>query len=202
MAPRSRLLLATGNPHKVEEITQILRGLVPDLPFDFVSTREFPGLTEPEETGATFLDNALLKARYYSRETGLKALADDSGLVIDALEGRPGIHSARYAETPEKRIERVLSEMKEIPIERRTARFVCVVAFADPSGSDISREGRIEGRIALAPRGEGGFGYDPIFEPDEQLGPGIRTLAQFGSDEKNRISHRGRALTALAPLIR
>ncbi len=204
-----QLLSATGNRNKIEEFAAILRRLLPDLPLKVLCAADFPEVREPEETGSTFLENALIKAHHYARSTGRLSLADDSGLVVDALEGRPGVRSARYAETPQGRIDRVLHEMEEIEPELRRARFVCVAALADAQGSALSREGIIEGWIAGTRRGEGGFGYDPIFVPADQAGlpelldaPTTRTLAQYSSEEKNSISHRARALESLAPILR
>lgn len=195
------LILATGNPHKVHEISAILRGALPGVEFRMASASDFPGIAEPEETGETFRENALLKARYWARATGHLALADDSGLAVDALDGRPGVFSARYDVTAEKRNERVLRELGETATERRSARFICVAAIADPNGHAQCAEGRIEGRIARAPAGAGGFGYDPIFEPLAVGGQPGRTLAQYSPEEKNRISHRGRAFSELAPRV-
>ncbi len=203
------ILIATGNRHKAEEIAAILRSQISDLKFDFSTAADFPDVKEPEEPGETFLENAIIKAHYYARATGMLALADDSGLVVDALEGRPGVRSARYAATPEGRIERVLNEMKDVPPVRRTARFICVAALAHPDGRVETTEGRIEGWIAPTPRGSGGFGYDPIFIPstaDDNAPPSdlsdSRTLAQFSSEDKNAISHRGQAIHLLIPNIR
>lgn len=201
------LLLATGNRHKVGEMDAILRGLLGGVAFRTLCAADFPDVEEPEETGETFVENALIKAHSYARATGLLALADDSGLVVDALDGRPGVRSARYAETPAGRIERVLAELEGVPAERRAARFVCVAALADPRGPAHVREGRVEGRIGFEPRGAGGFGYDPIFVPtaepegDPANGEG-RTLAEYGEEEKNAVSHRGRALVEIAGELR
>lgn len=195
------LILATGNPHKVVEISDILAAAA-DLPgVRLVAASEYAGIEEPEETGTTFEANALLKARYWAKATGRLALADDSGLVVDALDGRPGVRSARYESTSERRNQRVLNELKDVPAEKRSARFVCVAALADPEGNGVCEEGRIEGWIIDAPRGDGGFGYDPIFEPRSNGPRGGRTLAEYSAEEKNGISHRGRAFTALAPRI-
>lgn len=195
------MLLATGNPHKVGEIEAILREALPDVRFAIESAADRGGIAEPEESGATFEENASLKARHYAAATGRLALADDSGLVVDALDGRPGVLSARYAPTSPERIERLLRELAEVPESQRAARFVCVAALAAPDGRVVTREGRLEGRIAPAPAGRGGFGYDPIFIPNEQASGPTRTLAEFTAEEKNRISHRGRAIRALAPAI-
>lgn len=193
------VILATGNPHKVMEITAIVNAAAPGARLRFRAAGEFEGIDEPEETGATFRENALLKARYWAERTGRLAVADDSGLVVDALEGRPGVLSARYETTAERRNERVLRELEGVAPERRTARFVCVAALADPLGGAICTEGRIEGWITGAPSGAGGFGYDPIFRPAEDSGGSGRTLAEFSAEEKNAVSHRGRAFSALAP---
>lgn len=190
------LLIATGNRHKAEEIGAILRAALPGFEPTILSLADFPGVEEAEETAETFLENALIKAHHYSRATGEIALADDSGLVVDALEGRPGVRSARYAETNDGRIARVLAEMKGVEPARRSARFVCVAALALPGGDTLAREGRIEGSIAEAPRGAGGFGYDPIFIPCDL--PGGRTLAEITAEEKNVISHRGAAIRLIA----
>lgn len=197
------IVLATGNPHKVEEITAIVKRAAPGARLRFVAAGEFVGVDEPEETGATFEENAILKARYWARRTGLLAVADDSGLVVDALGGRPGVLSARYETTAERRNARVLEELRGVAPERRTARFICVAALADPGGGVRCAEGRIEGWIIEAPRGTGGFGYDPIFEPRTASGRCGRTLAEYSPEEKNAVSHRGRAFAELVPdLIR
>lgn len=187
------LLIATSNPGKVAEIASLLEGLncrligLGDLP-------EAPPIVE--ETGATFAENALLKAEYYHRLTGLPTLADDSGLEVDALDGRPGVYSARYGSegmTSAEQIELLLDEMKDVPDTRRKARFVCCVAvFGMVAGKEIEQifEDRCEGRIAHRPRGSGGFGYDPIFI-DEETG---HTFAELTPEEKALRSHRGKAL--------
>lgn len=198
---RPVLVLATGNAHKVREISEILHQELPGLELEVKSAADWPEVAEPEETGETFEENALIKARYWARATGLPALADDSGLVVDALEGRPGVRSARYAETPELRIHRVLEEMREIPPERRRARFVCIAALADPVGGEATHEGRLEGWIAREAHGNGGFGYDPVFEPDFGGRPEGRTLAEYDPQGKNRISHRGKAIRGLAEIV-
>lgn len=193
------LLIATGNAHKALEIEAILRAGAPDEDWKLETAADHPALAEPAETGETFVANALEKARYYAARTGRLALADDSGLVVDALGGRPGVRSARYAPTSPERNARLLVELARAASSRRTARFVCVAALADPAGRAVTREGRAEGRIAAEPRGAGGFGYDPIFVPAGQAGEPERTLAQYTGEEKNAISHRGRAIRAIAP---
>jgi XTP/dITP diphosphohydrolase len=195
------LVLATGNAHKVGEIAAILSEALPGRSLRLASSSDYPGVPEPEETGETFEANAALKARYWAKATGALALADDSGLVVDALDGRPGVRSARYDSTSERRNARLLGELDGIEEDRRTARFVCAAALADPGGDVLTAEGRTEGRITFEPAGEGGFGYDPVFEPEGQVGGTRRTLAQYSAGEKNRISHRGGAIRALASAI-
>lgn len=187
-----KLLIATGNPHKVEAIQRILG----DAPFELVTLSEFPDIEEPEETGTTFLANALLKSRYYCQATGLPALADDSGLEVDAMDGRPGVYSARFAggDTPHSvKMAKVLELLADVPEEKRTARFRCVAAITFPDGKELHADGSMEGVIAPAPSGSGGFGYDPIVYLPE-LG---QTVAEISSAEKDRLSHRGKAFLAL-----
>lgn len=187
-----QFLVATGNPHKTEAI----RGILADYPITLSDLSEHPGIPEPEETGDSFLDNALLKSRYYTKLTGLAAMADDSGLEVDALGGAPGVHSARYAgaDTPHsEKMARVLEALKDVPESQRTARFRCVAALTFPDGREYTAEGAMEGLIGPAPRGEGGFGYDPIvFLPE--LGC---TVAELSPQQKDEISHRGKAFRAL-----
>lgn len=192
-----KCLIATGNPHKVEEIRRVLAGLNLEL----VTLSDFPQLDEPVEDGATFLENALIKSRYYCEATGLPALADDSGLEVDALDGQPGIYSARFAgeNTPHSaKMQKVLELLRDVPLPDRTARFRCVAAATFPDGKEVHGDGSMEGRIHDRPCGEGGFGYDPIvFLPD--LG---KTVAELSDHEKDELSHRGKAFRALAPLLR
>ena len=195
------LLIATGNPHKVREIAQILDALAGGAAgFNILGAADFPGVPAPEETGATFEENALLKARAYAAATGLLTLADDSGIAVDALGGRPGVHSARYAPTADAANTKLLAELAGFPPEQRGAHYACVMALADPRGGSATREGILAGRITTAPRGAGGFGYDPVFEliHGEHAG---QTTAEIGAEAKNAISHRGLALCAIAPLI-
>ncbi|WP_052888341.1 XTP/dITP diphosphatase [Thermogemmatispora carboxidivorans] len=183
-----RLLLATSNGAKLEE----LRTLFSDLPFHVVSPVDIGLRLEVEETGQTFRENAELKARAYAKASGLLALADDSGLEIDALGGAPGVYSARFMgqETPyEERFRFILQRLQGLPPEQRTARFRCCIAIAEPWGYCRTVEGVVEGQIAEEPRGSNGFGYDPIFLVPE-LG---KTTAELSPEEKHRISHRGRA---------
>lgn len=184
---RAKIVLATANLGKLRE----LRSLLPSC-LEVVGAAEL-GLSLPPETGNTFVENALLKARAAARATGCIALADDSGLEIDALGGRPGVHSAHYAgpnASAEENVRRVLEELEGVPLEQRTARFRAVIAIAAPDGREALSEGIVEGHISLSPRGEGGFGYDPIFVPEgEEL-----TFAEMPLAEKNRRSHRALAL--------
>jgi XTP/dITP diphosphohydrolase len=189
------LVIATRNAHKVREMGQILG--------DGVCLRwleDFPGVPEIPEEGETFEANATRKAVAVARALGLPALADDSGLEVDALGGAPGVRSARFSAegaTAAENNAKLLRLMEGVPQERRTARFRCVIAVALPGGAVRTAEGACEGRIAEAPRGTGGFGYDPLFVPE---GYG-ETFAELGAEVKNRISHRGRALRAAREMI-
>ena len=194
----SELLIATRNSGKVQEIVLHLAG----LPLRLRSLREFANIAEVDETGRTFAENAALKARSYAAQTGLPTLADDSGLEVDALGGAPGIFSARYAgraASDLERIARLLAELARTNDRERRAAFVCAVAIADPR-SDLLQiwMGRCEGQIAHAPRGRGGFGYDPIFIPDGYA----LTFGELETDVKQRISHRARALDAAHAFLR
>ena len=188
-----KIILATGNPGKLREFSAVFAGLVLNL----VALSDF-NTPEAAETGLTFVENALLKARNAALHTGLPALADDSGLVVDALNGAPGLYSARYAgfeANDHANIAKLLHELHGVPTERRTARFVCVLALlrhpADPT--PLICQGTWEGVILTEPRGVGGFGYDPVFFiPTEQ-----RTAAELEPAAKNRLSHRGQALAQL-----
>ena len=188
---KPRLLFATTNQGKLRE----LRGLVGDA-VEVVSLKDLPPIPEPVEDGATFEENARKKARAYAEASGLPVLADDSGLCVDALGGRPGVHSARYAEGDDRaRYEKLLAELSGIPDERRTAAFVCALCLAFPGSETTFLEvGRCEGRIGHAPRGSHGFGYDPVFEL-----PGGRALAELTSEEKAGLSHRGVAFRKMRP---
>ena len=188
-----KLVLASGNAGKLAE----LRDLLGDAGIDLHAQSEF-GVEDAEETGLTFVENAILKARHAARATGLPALGDDSGLCVDALDGAPGLYSARYAGThgdAGANIVKLLDALRDVPEQRRTARFVCVLALLrhadDPQ--PLIAEGVWEGRILFAPRGDGGFGYDPVFfYPERNMG-----AAELDAALKNRISHRGRALALL-----
>lgn len=185
----SKILIATRNQGKVDEI----RDLVKRLPILFLSLADVGAIPDIVEDGKTFEENALRKARIISRSTGMVTLADDSGLCIDALKGRPGVLSARYAgegATDEEKCRAILSEMQGVPDDVRSARFVCVIALVEPDGEEQVFRGVCEGRIIRELRGTGGFGYDPIFYYEEAGG----TFAEMDRQWKNRVSHRGRAL--------
>jgi XTP/dITP diphosphohydrolase len=191
-----RLLIATRNRGKKAEYADLLAGL--DL--ELMSLPDLGIEDEVPEQGATFAENALAKARAYAALSGLVTLADDSGLEVDVLDGAPGVYSARYAgegASDEDRYHRLLAELKGIPEARRTARFRCVIAVVWPDGRERIVAGACEGRIALEPRGEHGFGYDPVFYVPEY---GC-TMAELTPDVKNRISHRARAAEAARPLL-
>lgn len=192
-----RLLVASHNKGKVREYAEILG----DLGIAWLTLDE-AGVTEDvAETEDTFRGNAVLKATAYARQTGLLTLADDSGLEVDALGGRPGVLSARYGGPGTTAVDRyrlLLEELRDVPTERRTARFHCVTALAAPDGTLLgTADGVCEGVITPGPSGDGGFGYDPVF----YLPPYGLTMAQLDAAEKNRISHRGRAAAAIAPLL-
>lgn len=192
-----RLLFATSNPGKLREVREIAGPLLG--PSDALFGLADLGLPAPDEPFATFHENAAEKASACARRSALWTLADDSGLCVDALGGRPGVHSARYAPTDEERRARLLRELAAADHPDRSAHFFCAVALCSPDARRLFRaEGRVDGAIASAPRGDGGFGYDPLFLP---AGAGGRTLAELGAQEKNRLSHRGRALEALRPLL-
>jgi XTP/dITP diphosphohydrolase len=193
-----RLLIATTNPHKVEEF----RGLLAGLPFELVSLTDVGVSADVEETGTTFAENAIIKAVAYAGITGLPALADDSGLEIDALDGAPGLHSARWAGpdvTYAVRNRLIVDRLAGLSNERRGARYRCAIAVAAPAPRGLLGvvEGILEGQIAEEPAGEGGFGYDPIFLVPEDG----RTVGQMSADEKSRISHRARAAQAARPVL-
>lgn len=184
------LVVATGNPGKLKEMQAYLVGLDWELALK-------PDELEVEETGATFAENACLKASEIALATGEWAIADDSGLAVDALDGAPGVYSARYGTTDTDRIERLLHELgNEL---NREAQFVCVIAIARPDGTiALQTEGVCPGRILHSPRGSGGFGYDPIFYvPEQRL-----TFAEMSSDQKRLVSHRGKAFQALVPQLK
>jgi XTP/dITP diphosphohydrolase len=193
-----RLLLASANRGKLRELRTILDG----LPVELVGLAE-AGLGEPPEvaeTGATFLENALLKGRAYAAWSGLAAVADDSGLEVDALGGAPGVRSARYAgpgADDQANLDKLLAELAGVPPERRTARFRCAAVLVDLAAGEWHGEASWEGRVLEAPRGSGGFGYDPVFLPDGW----DRTSAEVDQATKDAASHRGQAFRALRPAI-
>ncbi len=201
-APRT-LVLATRSHHKRAELVALL-----DLPHTRLLTLDELGVAdEPVEDGHTFRANALLKARFYGRLTGLPTLADDSGLEVEALDGGPGVRTRRYAgeqATDEDNNRKLLAALAGLPAARRGARYVCSLVFlADPlsGGPPLARTATFSGRIADAPRGTGGFGYDPIFEPATEA-PGGRTVGLFSAAEKNAVSHRAKAARAMGEALR
>ena len=183
-----KLVLATANQHKVEEIKNYLKG----LPLDILYLENFPEVVLKEE-GKTLRENALQKARTAAQKTKLWALGDDTGLFVEALEGRPGVFSSRYAGEQanyKENTKKLLMEMRDVPEKNRDAYFSCVLALVHSDGREVVVEGRLEGMITKEPRGDKGFGYDPVFWlPDRGC-----TLAEISLEEKNKISHRGRAL--------
>ncbi len=195
-----KLMLATTNPGKIAEFKSLLEQSGLGMSLELLMPADWPEpLPEVDETGATFAENARLKAFTLARATGLLALADDSGLCVDALDGRPGLHSARWAgigATDADRNAKLLFAMADVPRDKRTARYVCVVSLAMPNGASVEAEGICDGVIAEAPSGSSGFGYDPLFWVSE-LG---RTVAELTDTEKSQISHRARALAALLAL--
>lgn len=188
-----RLLLATTNRGKLAELRSKLAR--PGLELVDLAGVEAPA--DPAETESTFAGNARLKACYYARHTGLAALADDSGLVVEALGGRPGVHSARLAPTDAGRIAELLGQLEKVPDGRRQAAFVSVIVVCRPDGRILEVEGRVEGEITLRPAGSSGFGYDPVF----YFPPLGRTFGQLGPEQKNEVSHRAVALRRLAPRL-
>lgn len=194
----TRVVLATRNQHKVAELHRVVDSVGLDV--ELVGTQEFPDLPDVAETGSTFAANALLKAREVARYTGLIAVADDSGLCVDALNAMPGILSARWAGThgdDAANLALVLAQLRDVAGNRRSAAFHCAAAIATPDGDERVVEGVLEGVLIDVPRGANGFGYDPIFVP---LGHD-RTTAEMSAEEKDAISHRGIAFRALAPVL-
>ncbi|MDD4816846.1 MAG: RdgB/HAM1 family non-canonical purine NTP pyrophosphatase [Victivallaceae bacterium] len=185
------IVAATHNEHKVQEYRELLK----DQKIEIRSLNEYPGFTEVEETGRTFLENAELKAVAACRYCDVPAFADDSGLEVDALNGEPGIYSARYAETESRRIARVLDGLKGK--DNRRAHFTCVIAMAVNGQMVANFEGRVDGVIVEAPRGDGGFGYDPIFQPDGY----DQTFGEMSAELKNKISHRACACRAALDFV-
>ena len=207
MARRPRIVVATHSGHKLAELTGLLRPARAEL----VSLDDLGIEHDPVEDGARFEANARLKARFYARLSGLPTIADDSGIEVDALDGGPGVRTRRYAGENATDLEnnaKLLGALAGLPADRRGARYVCVLALVIPDrvgargGLPIVAEARgtLRGRIAEEPRGKGGFGYDPIFEPASEP-PGGRTLGLWSAAEKNRISHRARAARRMAPVL-
>lgn len=196
MALPPKIVFASGNRGKLKEVSRLLAAhgveVVPQSDF---------GVTDADETGTTFAENSLIKSRHAVDATGLPAIADDSGLVVDALDGAPGVYSARYAgpeATDASNIDKLLAELDGVAEERRGAAFRCVASYVEPGAAEpLYGEGEWRGRILAARQGEGGFGYDPVF-----FDPGAgKSAAEFGADEKNAVSHRGQALRALVARI-
>lgn len=195
MSRRRKLVLATHNSHKQQEMSALLS----HLGIIIVGLDDFPQIGEIEETGTTLLENSLIKARTVHKITGLPALADDTGLEVDALDGAPGVYSARYAgnnPSYEDNVNKLLFELKGLQLDNRNARFRTVISFVDDN-EELLSEGVIEGVITLDSRGRDGFGYDPIFQPESY----DRTFAEMEQDEKNLISHRARALEKMKKIL-
>ncbi len=194
-----KLVLATHNQGKIVEFRRILDGLAQGA-IDLIGVENFPEIADVEETGSTFEENALLKARAICQATGLPAIADDSGLCVDALDGKPGIFSARWAGShgnDRANLAKLLLELKGVPEGARGAHFACVAALVLPDGREFCRYGQFDGSILYAPIGDQGFGYDPIFRPQ---GYEISS-AQLSASVKDSISHRGKSLRAIAPIV-
>ncbi len=192
-----RLVLATRNAAKLEELRRILTPLVP---IEVIGLGDVPPYPEVPETGATFEENALIKARQAAANTGLPAVADDSGLTVDALNGMPGVLSARWSgrgATDRSNLRLVLEQTEDVPDARRGAAFVCAAVLVTPAGAEQVVHGTLIGTLLREPRGSNGFGYDPIFRPAGDT----RTTAEMSAAEKDAISHRGKAFRALAPLV-
>jgi XTP/dITP diphosphohydrolase len=194
----NKILLATNNPGKIAE----LRSMIAELPFEICGIADFPDIVEVEETGSTIGENARLKATGYALQTGVTAMADDSGLEVDGLDGRPGVLSARYGgegTSFEKKMKMLLGELEKADSPDRSAQFSCAIAISDENGRILfESEGICRGRIALSPIGTGGFGYDPIFVPDGYE----QTFGELSGAVKHNISHRSRAFSQIIPFLR
>lgn len=194
---KQRILLATQNEGKILE----MKALLSDLDVTIVGTKNIPDYGSVEETGSTFLENALIKARYGRDRSGLITVADDSGLMVDALHGEPGIFSARYGgenTTDELNNQKLLKELENVDYSHRQGRYICAIAIATPWGEEFTAEGVLEGRILKNPAGSGGFGYDPLFFVEDYK----KTVAELPLEVKNEISHRAKALEQAAPILK
>ena len=197
----TRLVLATRNAHKVAELRAILADVVAELGLEVVGLDAYPDLPDVVETGVTFLENAALKAAATAAATGLPAVADDSGLCVDVLGGAPGVFSARWAGRhgdDRANLELLLAQLADVPDRHRGAAFVCAAVLALPGGPVVEREGTMSGTLTRAPRGEHGFGYDPVLQVEGDT----RTAAELPPQDKHAISHRGKAFRALAEDLR
>ncbi|MDR0734870.1 MAG: RdgB/HAM1 family non-canonical purine NTP pyrophosphatase [Elusimicrobiota bacterium] len=198
-----KILIATNNPHKAQELAQILPlSTNAGRPVQYMSLADFPNIPEPREDGQTLQENAIIKARAGLAATGLISIADDTGLLVDALGGAPGVHSGRYA-YPDKTDHqannaKLLDVLAEVPPAKRAARFITIAAMAKPDGEIIIRKGAVEGSIAVDYSGQNGFGYDPLFIV-ASLG---KTMARLSMEEKNKISHRALAFAQMAEIIK
>ncbi|MFA6175908.1 MAG: XTP/dITP diphosphatase [Phycisphaerae bacterium] len=204
MDKKQKILIATTNPGKMKELSQLL-----NADAEWLSLADFPNINEVEEDGKTFAENARKKAIGYAKQTGLWTIADDSGLMVDALDGAPGVNSARFSGAKEKNRElldhknmaKLLDLLKDVPDEKRTARFVCSICLASPEKVLIKTQGLLEGVIGRVQKGSNGFGYDPLFV----VPASSKTVAQLSNEEKNQISHRANAIrnfnSLLTPLL-
>jgi XTP/dITP diphosphohydrolase len=193
-----KLVLATHNSGKIQEFQRLIAEFVSDV--QVLGLKDFPDMPDIAETGKTFIENSLLKAHGICEFTKLPTLADDSGLCIDYLNGDPGVYSARWSGVhgnDAANIEKVLSQLEGVPLSNRSAHFICEVALVFPTGNELTESGKLSGFITLSPRGTAGFGYDPIFQP---VGSEL-TLGELAHGEKDKISHRGIAMRAIAPRI-
>ena len=196
----ARLILATQNPHKVQELADILSPLITGFSPEMIVGAGGLGIEEPVEDGVSFTENALIKARLVAQRTGLPTVADDSGLCVDIMGGAPGIFSARWCGhhgDDRANLQLLLDQLRDVPEENRGASFVCAAVLVSPAGLERHCLGKMSGKLLDAPRGDGGFGYDPIFLAEGQE----RTNAELSPEEKNALSHRGKAFRALAPTI-
>ena len=197
----ARLILATHNPHKVRELADILSPLIAGFSPEMIVGAGGLGIEEPVEDGVSFTENALIKARLVAQRTGLPTVADDSGLCVDIMGGAPGIFSARWCGhhgDDRANLQLLLDQLRDVPEENRGASFVCAAVLVSPAGLERHCLGKMSGKLLDAPRGEGGFGYDPIFLAEGQE----RTNAELSPEEKNALSHRGKAFRALTPRSR